>query len=295
MNDYTSKDSTDFYANPLVSQNEFARVRQTGYSIELSDTLSEGWKLVQKNIGLLIGFCLVAFLMLTASSLILSFIPLIGGFANLGFTTIVIAGFYTFFIQYQKNQFTTFSDFFESFQDGVQLGLYGLISSLIAYIPALIIGVIAFIIIAAGVRLNGFDGLDGLLNSNFDSIAENLFMIFIIFMFFCLLMIPVFLISILYIFAPIIIITHKKEFWAAMELSRKLVMKNFLGNIGLFFVLGIINFIGMIPFGLGLLITVPLSFACIFVLYLKLVQKNGEETDFGSNFYGDEKAPLDAI
>lgn len=292
MNDYNNETQTDFYASPLVSQNEFAQVRKTGYSIELGDILSEGWKLVQKNIGLLIGFCFVAFFMVSIGSAILSIIPLVGSFATPALASIVAAGFYTFLIQNHKNQFTTFSDFFESFQDGVQLGLYGLISSLISYIPAIIITILGFIVIGLGIGLNSFNGLE---NGNFDDFFENGLIITTVFICFVLLMISVFFISMLYIFAPIIIITHKKEFWAAMELSRKLVMKNLWGNVGLFFVLGIINFVGMIPLGLGLLITIPLSFACIFVLYIKLLQKNGEDTTFGSNFYGDEKAPLDAL
>lgn len=292
MSSYTNTDNTDFYASPLVSQNEFARVRQTGYSVELSDTLSEGWKLVQKNIRPLIGFFIVAFFMIAIGSVLLSFIPFVGSMAISALVTVVSAGFYTFFIQDYKNQFTTFSDFFESFQDAVQLGVYGLISGFISYIPALILGVIAFIIIIAGV---GIGSLSGFENGNFDDFFANGLLVLIIFVFSSLIMISVFLISMLYCFAPIIIITHKKEFWPAMELSRKLVMRNFSGNAGLLFVLGIINFIGMIPLGLGLLVTVPLSYACIFVLYVKLLQKNGEDTSFSSNFYGDEKAPLDAI
>ena len=282
--------------NTLAFKSEFEKVRQEGYSVELSDTLSEGWKLVQRNIGLLIGFCIVAFLIIIFSSLLLSFIPIIGGFVNTAFVIVVLAGFYTFFMNYHKNKFASFSDFFESFQDAVQIGLYGLISTLISYIPAIILGVIIGIIIAVvGIGAANLDFFEGLQNGDIDSLFASGALFITIFIIGLIIMIPVILISMLYMFAPLIIITQKREFWSAMELSRKLVMKNFSGNVGLLLVLGIINIIASIPLGLGLLITVPLSYACIFVLYIKLLQKNGEDTGFGSNFYGDEKAPLDAF
>lgn len=295
MNQYTDEYAEDYSENSLRSKNEFKTVINTGYTVEISETLSEGWKLVQQNMGSLIGFNVVSFLMVVFASILLSFIPIVGGLVNTAFIGVVLAGYYSFFIQYHTQEFATFSDFFESFKDALQLGVCALISTFMSYIPSLIVMILIGIVVAIGIGTGLFSGFEDVMNGNVESIFRNGAMIFFIFIAVLLITIPVFIVYMFYTFAPLIIMTHKKEFWPAMELSRKLIMKNLWGNAGLFFVLGIINFIGMIPLGLGLLVTIPLSYSSIFALYIKLLQRNGDSTDFASNFYGDEKAPLDAI
>ncbi len=276
----------------LTSNDEFAKVRETGYQVEIGTLLSEGWNLVQQNLGSLIGFGIVSFFIIIIAAILLSFIPIVGNLINNVLIGVLIAGFYTFFIKYYIDGFAAFSDFFESFQDAVQIGLASLISSLLSSIPAVIIIVIVAII-AVSLGASGAVDFAEIKNGNFDSIGGVLF--FVGFIVILLITIPTLIISMFYILAPLLIITHKIDFWPAMELSRKLIMKNLWGNFGLFFVLGIINLLGAIPLGLGLLITIPLTYASIFTLYVNLLEKNGENTDFGSNFYGDENAPLDAF
>ncbi|AFM03098.1 hypothetical protein Fleli_0634 [Bernardetia litoralis DSM 6794] len=281
-------------ANILTTSNEFAKVRETGYRIEIGTLLSEGWNLVQRNLGPLVGFGIVSFFIAIIVATVLSFIPAVGGLANNVFFSVLIAGFYTFFSKFHKEQFATFSDFFESFQDGVQISLCGLISSILSSIPAIIM-IILVVIIGLALGAGGIIDVDALERGDFESLFDNVLAIFVIFIVMMLITIPTLIVSMFYILAPLIIITHKIEFWPAMEMSRKLIMKNIWGNVGFFFVLGIINFIGMIPLGLGLLITIPLTYASIFSLYVYLLEQNGDNTDFGANFYGNENAPLDSF
>lgn len=85
------------------------------------------------------------------------------------------------------------------------------------------------------------------------------------------------------------------NFWSAMEVSRKLVLANYIGVFGFVIGLTFINSIGLLLFGVGTLLTVPFTFAATFTLYTKLIEKNGGGTNFSGDFYTDENAPLDAF
>ncbi|WP_338790895.1 hypothetical protein [Bernardetia sp. MNP-M8] len=273
----------EFYSDETAAlhvNDDFAKVRQQGYSVELGDTISKGWDFMKPQLGSLIGFLVIAVIIVVILSMILGLIPYIGSILNGAINAIVLAGFYYFFIKLYQDKYATFSDFFESFQDAVPLGLSGLLISLFTYVPFILLGLIGFF---------AFD----LANVNFSDPNEIIQMMQggTMSILFLIAIIPMVIISTLYTFTAVIIATNKSGAWDAMESSRKLVMANFGGVFGFIWVLGLINAAGALLCGLGLFVTVPLTYASIFILYTKLVEKNGA----GEFFYGDEKAPLDAI
>ncbi|MBN1561983.1 hypothetical protein JW998_17150 [candidate division KSB1 bacterium] len=86
---------------------------------------------------------------------------------------------------------------------------------------------------------------------------------------FCI--IPGLIIAALYIFTPAFIVEKKLDFWQAMEASRKVVMNHLLEMVIFTLILGLINFAGLLLCGIGLLFTVPLSFAAMAIAYDDLV------------------------
>ncbi|MBN1465477.1 hypothetical protein JXA02_06935, partial [candidate division KSB1 bacterium] len=86
---------------------------------------------------------------------------------------------------------------------------------------------------------------------------------------FCI--IPGVIIWALYILAPAFIVEKKHDFWQAMEASRKVVMEHLFEMIVFAIVLGAVNLVGALLCGIGLIFTVPLSFAAMAIAYDDLV------------------------
>lgn len=88
---------------------------------------------------------------------------------------------------------------------------------------------------------------------------------------FILLIIPGIYLAVAYCFAIPLVVDKKMQPWEAMETSRKLITKQWFTFFILGIVLLLINIVGAIPAGLGLLITVPLSYCTIAAAYESVV------------------------
>lgn len=100
-----------------------------------------------------------------------------------------------------------------------------------------------------------------------------------VFIGFLLLIIPGIYLAIAYTFALPFVLEKKMNFWDAMELSRKLISKNWFAFFGFVLVLGLINIAGALVFGLGLLVTIPLSVGAIAAAYADIVGLPPATTD----------------
>jgi uncharacterized membrane protein len=85
--------------------------------------------------------------------------------------------------------------------------------------------------------------------------------------------IPGIYLGIAYSFTLLFIIDQGLEFWPAMENSRKLVTRNFFPMFGFVLLLVLINLGGAILCGLGLLLTVPLTYCAMTVAYMDIVDQ----------------------
>lgn len=271
----------------LTPTDEFAHLRMEGYSVEFGDTLSQAWEFMKPYLGQLISYTLFCFFADMALSF---FIPQIVGFmGNLGYLvgTIVnltlvsalLAGFYAFFKPIYQNDKSSFHNLFDGFQYIGQLALHQILVVVMVALP--FFGVF-FLAQKFGI------------NQTVDIFDTNTYETFTLF-FYIIFALPSLMVFTLYIFAPLLIVAAKMNFWSAMEVSRKLVLGNYIGVFG--FVLGFtfINILGLLLLGIGTLLTIPLTFTATFILYTKLIEKNGGGTDFGGDFYSDENAPLDAF
>ncbi len=86
-----------------------------------------------------------------------------------------------------------------------------------------------------------------------------------------LLIIPGIYLSTSYIFSLPIIIDRQTNFWDAMEASRKIITKKWFSWFGFLLLLGIINLVGALIVGIGMLVTIPFTFCAIAVAYQQVV------------------------
>ncbi|MCG8345252.1 MAG: hypothetical protein MI685_08875 [Chlorobiales bacterium] len=95
-----------------------------------------------------------------------------------------------------------------------------------------------------------------------------------------LLILPGIYLIVSYMFVSLLIVDYHMEFWQAMETSRKIVTKNWFSLFVLFLVLVVVNLLGLLALGIGLLVTMPLSVCTICVAYRDIVglSEEGELT-----------------
>jgi uncharacterized membrane protein len=86
--------------------------------------------------------------------------------------------------------------------------------------------------------------------------------------------IPGIYLGVAYTWTSFIIVFAGKEFWTAMETSRKVVSKNWFSFLGFFIVLFLINILGALALGVGLLVTAPASSIALYAAYDDIVGSN---------------------
>lgn len=86
-----------------------------------------------------------------------------------------------------------------------------------------------------------------------------------------LLILPGIYLIVSYMFVSMLIIDYRMEFWQAMETSRKIVAKNWFSMFVFFLLLVVINLLGAMALGIGLLVTSPLCVCAVCVAYRDIV------------------------
>jgi hypothetical protein len=105
-----------------------------------------------------------------------------------------------------------------------------------------------------------------------------------------LLVIPGIYLAVAYLFASYLVIDRGLDFWPAMELSRLTVNPRWFSFFAFVLLLALLNLAGAIALGVGLLVTVPLSFCTMTVLYAEVF---GLHADYSRDVPGgDERPPV---
>jgi uncharacterized membrane protein len=102
------------------------------------------------------------------------------------------------------------------------------------------------------------------------------FLIFILLTIFTLaglvfLVLPALVVLALYLFPFIFLVDRKLSFWDAMEESRKLVFQDLLGWVLFVILLILLNLVGLMVLGIGMLITIPVTAGAIAAAYRDVV------------------------
>lgn len=93
------------------------------------------------------------------------------------------------------------------------------------------------------------------------------------------LIIPGIYLAVSYLFAIPMGIFGGLDPWAAMEWSRKLVTRNWWRFFGLLLILVVLNLLGLVLAGIGLLLTIPLTFLVLYVVFEELTREVFSEED----------------
>lgn len=96
---------------------------------------------------------------------------------------------------------------------------------------------------------------------------------------FVLLIIPGIYLLVAYFFATSLVIEKRFDFWTALETSRKLVTKQWFSFFGFNILLFLLNLGGLLLFGIGALVTFPLTFCIVVAAYEDIVGLNRSSLD----------------
>lgn len=228
-------------------QRDIDNLIQQGYRLDIGGSIQQGWQILSQNLGGFIGFTLLTFLLVIASVCLL-FVPLF-------FSGNLFAGYYIVSMRILKRQPVTFNNFFDGFRNS------NFVPILLA---TLVIGAITAVVNAPTYAIRIFSSINPevINNPTFLLIFGLLFLVS-----FC----AGIYVGTIYVFTIPLILEHRLEFWPAMELSRKILSKQWFAFFGLVMLLSLINIGGALLCGLGLLVTSPLWFSSIAAAYNQVV------------------------
>ncbi len=91
---------------------------------------------------------------------------------------------------------------------------------------------------------------------------------------FAFLLLPGIYLAVSYMFTTFLVIDYRMEFWQAMEISRKIISRNWFAFLLFALVLCFINVLGALALGIGLLVTLPVTSCAVAIAYKEIVGLN---------------------
>ncbi|OAT23424.1 BPSS1780 family membrane protein [Proteus myxofaciens] len=246
--------------------------------------IGTGWDLLKEGIFKWIGIIIIYVIINAIITLLLSLIPIIGSIAASFFTAIIVAGIAVIaHKQYDTGQIDI-DLLFSGFKNGRYISLIG------AYCISILIIFIGFII-ALAINWDLISTMISLVNDSdtnskyyLQVLIENNFSSFILF-FIILLIFSLISVAISW-FAPALILINGYKAIPAIKTSFTAVIKNLSGGFVYFILLSILTAISAIPFGIGLFITIPLSYVAQYASYRDIFYLNNIEEQ-NSNYTGN--------
>lgn len=86
-------------------------------------------------------------------------------------------------------------------------------------------------------------------------------------------LLPYLLIQSLYLFTTPLILLGRLQFWTAMEVSRKIVLRHWRGVLQLMLIIGLMWLGSLLTLGVGLFIAFPLTYATVYAAYADLTDE----------------------
>ena len=234
-----------------------------GYDFKFSEYISEGFSILNKNVGGFIGYFGVFVIINMATSSI----PYLGDIVGMVISYPLTAGFYLVASRISKNETYEFGNFFDGFQLFVPLLILMIFTTLISVAAALpMLAVVGFELFE--LFIGGLANDPATILEMFESLSYPLLF---------LTAIPFIYISIAYGWAPFFVIFHKMSAWEAMEASRKVITKQWFIFLGFGFVIALIGISGIIALGVGLLYTIPFIYCALYAAFNDVVGTSEED------------------
>lgn len=234
------------------------RIIEEGYEFRFGDYISQGFSLVQRNLGGFIGFALLYFAIQMGGALI----PIIGSLALFVISPALTIGPYHVSHKLDRDQPVEFADFFRGFDKLGNLFVTSLLTTLMI-VAALIPGIVLMMAF----------GISAFVGGRFDADANwGLFLVAIL-----IIMLPIIYLGISYMWAPMFVWFYDLDAWSAMEASRRIIGKNWWLIFGFAIVCGLIAMLGVIMLLIGLLFTIPAIMCASYAAFADVTRLNEEE------------------
>ena len=213
--------------------------------LDVGLAFSDGWQLFKEHAGLLVGAGAIFLGIMTAAGLIGAVIPA----AQLLVQGPLMGGLILMILKLSREGHAEVGDVFLGFQNYGWLLLVPIVQGAVifaALIPGLIIIIIGAVMMSQELRGMGVGLMIG-----------GGIVIFIL----------MFLAVTLTNFALYLVADRRGTFGEAFSVGYKGTIKNLWAALGLMFVIGLASILGAIPCGLGLIVTIPWSFAVMVKAY----------------------------
>jgi hypothetical protein len=233
------------------------------YRIELGPAIERAWRMFKENFGLVLPatlvWGLVVFAAAVISGLVGMVIPLGNNILSVLYPGPVFGGYLWFLLRVARAEPATLADAFAGFGPRFgQLLLSSLIQGLLnfaAMIPVVIVAMgMGFSIVASGrgqipqpAAMTGLVAI--LLGVGLITIAALIYL------------------NTLWTFSLLLVIDKHYRFWDAMQLSRKMVSRQWWMTFLFLFVGGLIMLLGFCACGVGALVSAPIYFGMRVILY----------------------------
>jgi uncharacterized membrane protein len=244
--------------------NELETILAENQPVKLTDSFSYSWADFGRQAGSYIGFCLLVFV----GMIVLSFVP----FAANILSPFLALGFASFVYNERVNKNVEFGNFFkpfEKFGNVILTYLLTAVAYIIACLPVIIFGGIAFYNELMEARSNPY---------NFNPVFTTALIFSGLVSFVLLLIVATFT-----FYATYFAYFYNVKPIEAIKLSIKMGSKHFGHLIMLFLFSGFVGAIGVILCGIGLLVTIPLSHLMRYYTFegiTKLESNNEPDFDF---------------
>ncbi len=229
----------------------------------VTDYFSQGFNIVFKKPWHFIA----AMLMIMGFSFVLGLIPIAGDIIyNLVFQPLLVLGIYIVADKINYLEDISLDNFFKGFRENfLQVVVTTLLIFLVMALPLVLVGYGYY-------QMLGPENMQEVLNGNSDNLdveTMNVSGTYMLMIFGGILL--VLLVGIVYMFAIPMVRFKSLGPWQAMEASRKLVAKHFGHWILFILFILLVNLAGMLMVLIGLLITIPATYAAIYVAFDDLV------------------------
>jgi uncharacterized membrane protein len=219
--------------------------------IVVGDCVSQGWRLTADNYGLFLGTTLVVL----ALELAMSFIPLLGGIAQMILGGVLQGGVTWVYLQRRRGQPASVGDAFIGFQRNfVELMAGGIVPGMFAglcMLPAILVGAATFFLVTLHNEPNV-----GLIIATVGLMLVGL--------------VPAIYLGVCWCFTLALVVDKQIGFWDAMRLSRRVVHAQWGTVFVLYLVAGLIGAMGVFGLVIGLLFTLPITPAITITGYEQL-------------------------
>jgi uncharacterized membrane protein len=230
-----------------------ARIAAEGRRVAILDSLRRGWALVFADPGPSIGVSALVLVTMIGAGLV----PCVGSIAQLVVTGPLVAAWYLYFVKRIRGLPTEWGDAFAGFSSPmfpqlVLQQLVSLVATLVAMAPVFIVMFVSIFGLAAAASADerltplAFFGLGLLFLVSFAG------MIYL---------------SIVWMFAPALILDKNLDFWPAMTLSWRVTTRQFFPILGLLLLCALVYLTGLLALCVGIFVALPVCVASLAYVY----------------------------